>query len=185
MKTIPLEKAPRLLVRAAVVALLAVSAAFLAGCGGKSGKGENDFRAGMEAYGADRYEEAVRCFEKAAAAGHAEAMFKLALCYGKGNGVEKDEEKAFRYLDRSAEAGNAKAKFLTVTKDADDNLISRDEALKRFNELDAGLLKLAEADDPEAQTLYALLCLLQGKSDEARDWAKKAEANGGKDLFGF
>jgi TPR repeat protein len=180
MKT--MNRTRRLLAYPSVIALIIVSTAFLAGCGKQD---KNDFQTGLDAFKANQYEKAVKCFEKAADAGHAEAMFRLAQCYGKGNGVEKDEEKAFNFLKRSADAGNAKAKFMTVSKDADENVISRDEALKRLNELDADLLKLSNADDAEAQILYAMLCLMQGKRDEAKNWAEKAKANGGEEMFGI
>lgn len=55
--------------------------------------------------------EAVKCYEKAAEAGHEEAQFVLANCYFHGEGVAKDSRKAFEWYLKSAEQGNYSAEI--------------------------------------------------------------------------
>lgn len=158
-----------------------IAMVFLSACDDK----EQSYQKGLYAYRTGNYESAVAEFQDAADKGHPEAMFKLALCYNDGNGVGKDKDKALDYLRKSADAGNVKARFMVISKDADDNKISREDVLKQFREMDAEMLKLAEANDPDAQNIYAMLCLLQGKRAEAKSWKEKSEANGGKGLSSF
>jgi TPR repeat protein len=153
--------------------------AFLSACGSI----ESSYQRGLEAYRTGNYESAVTEFQPAAEKGHPEALYKLALCYYNGKGVGMDKDKAFDCLRQSAAKGNVKARFAVVSKDADDNIISRDDVLNQFREMDAEMLELAEADDPEAQIIYAMFCLMQGKRDEAKIWAEKSEVNGGKEML--
>ena len=55
---------------------------------------------------------AVRCYRRAAEAGHAQAMLNLSMSYRSGEGVEApDIEAAFEWLERSAAAGDERAAF--------------------------------------------------------------------------
>jgi TPR repeat protein len=51
----------------------------------------------------------VTALQKSAGAGHAEAEYKLAVCYQKGTGVPHDNAKAFALMRQSAEQGYAPA----------------------------------------------------------------------------
>jgi TPR repeat protein len=55
------------------------------------------------------YAEAFARFSKAAAAGHAEAQFHVALCFEDGDGVKLDQVQATEWYQKSAMAGFAKA----------------------------------------------------------------------------
>ena len=50
-------------------------------------------------------------FEKAAEAGHVEAMAELGLCYELGCGVEQSDEQALDWYTKAAEQGHVTAKF--------------------------------------------------------------------------
>lgn len=56
------------------------------------------------------YDKAVYCYQKAAEAGNATAIFNLALCYLKGHGVEKNINKGKSLLQQSAQKGNGRAR---------------------------------------------------------------------------
>lgn len=66
----------------------------------KLGDGEAYKSLGSSAEYAGNGEAAVRYYEKAAAAGHRHAMYKLANLYEKGELVEKDETKAQEWLEK-------------------------------------------------------------------------------------
>ena len=54
---------------------------------------------------------AFQWFEKAAEAGHVEAMAELGLCYELGCGVEQSDENALDWYTKAANEGHATAKF--------------------------------------------------------------------------
>lgn len=54
---------------------------------------------------------AFEWFEKAAQAGHVEAMSELGLCYELGCGVEQNDEQALDWYTKAANEGHATAKF--------------------------------------------------------------------------
>ncbi len=54
---------------------------------------------------------AAEWFEKAAEAGHVEAMAELGLCYELGCGVEQSDENALDWYTKAANLGHATAKF--------------------------------------------------------------------------
>lgn len=66
---------------------------------------------GIEHHDAGRYKEAVKCFETASNHGDAKGMYDLALCYQKGEGVDKDEKKAFQLLLKASDQGYDEAQF--------------------------------------------------------------------------
>lgn len=50
--------------------------------------------------------KAAECLTKAAALGHADAMFNLGLIYNMGRGVPQDYNKSFEWLQKAADLGN-------------------------------------------------------------------------------
>jgi TPR repeat protein len=60
------------------------------------------FREGAQAYRAGDKTRAVRSLEQAAEGGHALALWKLAEIYAQGDGVARDDAKAFRLFQRLA-----------------------------------------------------------------------------------
>ena len=52
---------------------------------------------------------AARLFAEAAEGGVADAAYALALCYARGRGVRRDEERCLAYLNRAAEGGSITA----------------------------------------------------------------------------
>lgn len=66
--------------------------------------GENYyFGTGVE----QNYQEAARCFIKAAAQGNAKAQYSLGYCYANGEGVTKNLQEAVKWYAKSAEQGDA------------------------------------------------------------------------------
>jgi len=139
---------------------------------------EKTFQDGLAAYKRKRYSEAVKNFRVAAEKGHDEAMWKLAVCYLGGNGVRESEAEGIEYLEMAADAGNAKAKFMLLMRDVEEKDLDESTFSKRVKKIAPDLLAAAEADDPEAQALCALMCMTIGDLDGAQKWAAKAEANG-------
>ena len=68
-----------------------------------------DTRAGVSAWQAGDYREAVREFEAAAASGDSHALFNLGQAYRLGLGVQQDLVRAESYYAQAAEAGNEQA----------------------------------------------------------------------------
>ncbi|UOR15676.1 SPOR domain-containing protein [Qipengyuania aquimaris] len=68
-----------------------------------------DTRAGVSAWQAGDYREAVREFEAAAASGDSHALFNLGQAYRFGLGVSQDLVRAESYYAQAAEAGNEQA----------------------------------------------------------------------------
>ena len=58
------------------------------------------------------YTKAARYLRMAAEQGHAEAQVKVAILYGKGDGMEVNDEKAVYYLSKAAEQGEPGGQFL-------------------------------------------------------------------------
>lgn len=139
---------------------------------------EKAFRDGMTAFGKRKYADAVKNFREAADNGHAEAMFKLAVCYLDGKGVRESEIAGVEYLEMAADAGNAKAAFLLLMRDVEERDMDENTFRKKAKKIAPDLLAAAEDDDVEAQALCALLCMTLGDIEGAQKWASKAEANG-------
>ena len=68
-----------------------------------------DTRAGVSAWKAGDYREAVREFEAAAASGDSHALFNLGQAYRFGLGVSQDLVRAESYYAQAADAGNEQA----------------------------------------------------------------------------
>lgn len=60
---------------------------------------------------ANKYQDALTWFEKAAAAGNEKAQYYLGLMYYQGKGVKADYNKAVEWFTKSANAGNEKAQY--------------------------------------------------------------------------
>ncbi len=63
------------------------------------------FRDGVEAYGKGDYKTALPIFERLAELGHHNAQFNVGVMYLNGQGVEKDEAKAYAWFSLAAESG--------------------------------------------------------------------------------
>ena len=63
-------------------------------------------------YSDKKYEQAIYWWQKAADAGDSGAQYRLAFCYLKGDGVEKDVEKAVYWCQKAADAGNSGAEYM-------------------------------------------------------------------------
>lgn len=63
-------------------------------------------------YSDKKYEQAIYWWQKAADAGDSDAQYRLAFCYLKGDGVEKDVEKAVYWCQKAADAGNSGAEYM-------------------------------------------------------------------------
>ena len=122
----------RFFARTAVVALVAVSAAFFAGCGKENGDAD-----------------------------------------------DSDGKKSEKKESGKADSASVKEDFKAITAEGKEGKISGDEASMRLRSLDAEkMLKLAEDGDAEAQAMYAVICIENGKMDEAQTWMDKAKENG-------
>ena len=190
--------ATRILARTAAIALVAVSAAFFAGCkdkeaakkeeaAAKKEEAAKDLKAAKDAIKEKKFEDAAKSLQSASDKDDSEATLMLAFLYGAGKGVEKDEEKATALLKKSADVGNVKAKFLSTMKEINDSGEEPDEAAKKqLKDMNAELKKLAEAGDADAMALYALSLVTTLDSvedlgkvmEEAQKWTDKAKENG-------
>lgn len=70
---------------------------------------ESAFERGNVAYSAGRYPEAVEEFQRAAEAGHAQAMYNLARLYENGHGIERNPTVALAWYRKAAGAGLSSA----------------------------------------------------------------------------
>jgi hypothetical protein len=64
------------------------------------------YQAGRAAAARKDYPEALRLYEKAAAAGYPTAMHNIGVLYATGEGVKKDDAEAMRWYKRAADAGD-------------------------------------------------------------------------------
>lgn len=115
--------------------------------------------------------------EKSAAEGDAAANFQLARAYFRGQGVEKNEEKAVALLREAAGAGNLEA------MDSLGFLYSQGQGVTKDEEIAAEWFrKAADAGSPSAQLNLGLM-LRQGKSiplsnEESLRWMQAAADSG-------
>jgi len=70
---------------------------------------EKYFVLGLKCYSNSDYEEALKWYRKAAEQGHADAQFKLGVCYSNGYNVAKDYKEAAKWFRKAAEQGQADA----------------------------------------------------------------------------
>ncbi len=133
-----------------------------------------DFAAKALASGEPRAEDALSWYEKAAEAGEADGLARIARMYLEGTAVAVDLATAQQYIERGVEAGSVDALFLKGvtlfgTKE------TTDEALRC-------LADAAAKGSTDAQALLARL-YAEGKAlprdiGEAMAWARMAAANG-------
>ena len=57
------------------------------------------------------YTQAAHCYVQAAEHNHSSAQLNLAMLYGQGQGVARDEAKSLMWLSRAAQLGNAAAQY--------------------------------------------------------------------------
>ena len=75
----------------------------------EGGDADAQCKLGVEHYGAERYEEALKLYRQAAEKGHAAAQNGLGNCYCDGHGVEKNLVEAVKLYRQAAEHGRAEA----------------------------------------------------------------------------
>jgi FOG: TPR repeat, SEL1 subfamily len=121
---------------------------------------------------------AVVYFKKAAEAGHADSMFHLAMMYGIGTGVEKDEAESDKYLSMAAEKKLPVACMLLARK----KLSADNRTAEDLQEAAALLLTAAEGNNTEAQLLYGVCCEkgigVEKDLAEASGWYRRAAKAG-------
>jgi hypothetical protein len=69
------------------------------------------FALGANHHRSGRYHGAVKCFERAAELGYKDALFALALAYGRGEGVLPDDDRMRQLTARAAEAEHTEAQY--------------------------------------------------------------------------
>eukprot|EP00982_Pelagococcus_subviridis_P008923 30889-Pelagococcus_subviridis.AAC.4 len=69
----------------------------------EGGDADAQCKLGVEHYGAERYEEAVKWYRQAAEKGHAGAQNRLGRCYYHGRGVEKNHVEAVKLYRQAVE----------------------------------------------------------------------------------
>jgi len=145
---------------------------------------ETELEKGLAAYRRKDYKAAFPHFKTAAEQGDAEAQYRLAECYAKAKGVERDYEKAFGWNMKSAEQGYPLARLCVGFYYEGGIGVRRNaaEAEKWIKESFDAVLKLAEQGDAEAQ-LYLSTCYGTGRGVErdkkkALEWNRKAAENG-------
>lgn len=84
---------------------LALAALALSGCA----EGEDPVSRGMGYYREGNYEQAMACWEDAAAEGNAGAMYNIGTLYYSGEGVKQDYQAALDWFLRGAEGGSESA----------------------------------------------------------------------------
>merc|ERR1712166_1371335 len=82
---------------------------------------------GHSALHAQKYEEAVEWFKKAADEGYAPGLDAMGFLYQMGQGVPLDREKAFEYYEKAAEAGDASAAFNLGVRFEQGNTVPQDK----------------------------------------------------------
>ena len=70
---------------------------------------EQLYQRGLTCFEAEDYDEAVKCYRKAAAHGHADAQFCLGYCYTNGQGVSQDYVEAAYWYRKAAAQENTNA----------------------------------------------------------------------------
>lgn len=133
-----------------------------------------------------KYEEAIKWFEKAAKLGDKEAQRDLGTLYYDGIGVERDDSKAFEWMKKSAEGedGDPQAQSFLGAFYAEETGVEKntEEALKWFK-------KAAELGEPNAQINLGKMYMngtLNGTPKEknpekALFWIKKAVSQANSD----
>ena len=123
----------------------------------------------------------ISALRKKAVGGDAEAQSKLAVCYAKGEGVEKDSAEAVKWYRKAAEQGSVRAQYnLGVAYDNGDGVEKDDIAAYMWFSLSAG-----GGDEDAASGLTQLEDLMTpAQVAEAqrmsREWFEKHQKADGK-----
>lgn len=134
-------------------------------------RGLNCYILALEGKGVEKnYEEAVKCFRKAAEQGHAVAHYYLGQMYWHGRGVPRDDLVALQWTQNAAELGHDEARTF----------------LKRMHEFVVTEME-AEKGDPKAKFEFGQMLLSakygdgvapQGYEDDGHDWILIAAEEG-------
>lgn len=132
---------------------------------------------GNEALEAGDPEKAGRYYRRAAKEGVAPAMYRLAVLYLRGEGVEADDEKAVRWLKKAAKADLPAAQTLLA------NLYSSGRGVPRDDEAAAEWYrKAANRGDPKGQVALAIMLHtgrgVENDDVEAAMWLALAQKSG-------
>ena len=126
------------------------------------------------------YVEAVKLWHMAAEQGHADAQYKLGLCYELGNGVAKDKVEAYKWYRKAAEQGNVEIQYFLGNCYYYGDGVEQDygEACKWYR-------KAAEQGNADAQKCLGN-CYYDGDGiaqnyGEAYKWYRKAAEQGNAD----
>ncbi len=152
----------------AIAAVLACSQMSLADSGQ-----EQEYAAGLSAYEAGNYEEALVHWRPLAQQGNTQAQFNVGFMYLKGEGVPVDKEIGNNWLLKAAELGHDKAQYnLGIAYLKGEGRPLDVEAAKKW------LSKSAAQGYAQAQYALALLLMREGKKSfpEAASLFKKAAA---------
>lgn len=145
------------------------------------------FAAGMAAYQEKKFSDALAAWEKAAEAGHPDALFNLGVLYERGEGTAKDNAKALAWFERAAakQAKNAEAAVRRVKTNIPFERGYAAYEAKRFEEAAAAWKEAAELGSMGA--MYNL-GVIHEKGEgvalnlpQAMTWFEKAAAGGHKD----
>ena len=149
---------------------------------------QNNLGVLLAADGADaQLERAVQLFDTAANAGHAEACFNLGNCYHRGHGIAHDSRKALLWFEKAAELGHVEGAFnagvCTLEQHKSIGAVVGASTEARVNKTAAGYYQQAAEKGHKLAQYNIGVCYLQGTGVEvnrslARDWLRKAEAQG-------
>ena len=169
---------------------------------GSASETQKLFDAGLTAYQKEDYPAAVKAFLSAAEKGHAEAQYRLGVCYYEGRGVEKDWNEAFRWFYEAAKRDDPDALYrlglcyeqaVGTDRDMGKALICWVKAAKlghtdaqckvgvilitvakEYDEAIERLRRPAEQGSPYAMRLLAFAYECKGRTDAADYWYREA-----------
>ncbi|XP_021416699.2 DAP3-binding cell death enhancer 1 isoform X1 [Oncorhynchus mykiss] len=95
---------------------------------------------GLESAKTGDYDAAFSCFLASARRGYCKAQFNTGVCYEKGRGVGKDEEKALHFYSQAASGGHSQAQYRCAKL-----LLSSRGQLSQQKDLDSAISLLQQA----------------------------------------
>lgn len=143
----------------------------------KIGDAEAQYKSGKRFLNDKKYNEAIKCFRKAAVLDFADAQVALGNCYHNGSGVTKNDIEAIKWYRKAAENNHADAQYLLGKCYFNGNGVRKDviEAIKWYR-------KAAENNHAEAQFIlgdfYYDGDYVSEDENEAAKWYKKAAEQG-------